>query len=88
MLGDCRPLARERSRNALAFPGLRVARPRDLRCRRSRLCAVSRSRSARSVEAKSKLAADLTEMALCSVESVREALLERVAGGAKTRADG
>jgi hypothetical protein len=49
---------------------------------------VSRSRSARSVEAKSKLAADLTEMALCSVESVREALLERVAGGAKTRADG
>ncbi len=36
-----------------------------------------------SAEAKSKLARDLTEMALCSVGSVREALLERFAGGAE-----
>lgn len=36
-----------------------------------------------SVEAKSELATHLTEMALCSVESVREALLERFATGAE-----
>jgi hypothetical protein len=36
-----------------------------------------------SAEAKSELAAALTEMALCSVESVREALLERFAAGAE-----
>jgi len=36
-----------------------------------------------SAEAKSRLATDLTEMALCSVESVRGALLERFAAGAE-----
>ena len=36
-----------------------------------------------SAAAKSELATDLTEMALCRVESVREALLERFAGGAE-----
>jgi hypothetical protein len=36
-----------------------------------------------SAEAKSELATDLTEMALCSVASVREALLERFAGCAE-----
>jgi hypothetical protein len=36
-----------------------------------------------SAEARSELATDLTEMALCSVESMRAALLERFAAGAE-----